>query len=511
MKNTILILLTCLFSSICVQAQDKEALKAAIEQSGYVYDLSTPEKTLETKNSFVNTAFDGETDLLKNYLKLGIDINTQDEFKQTALYAACSERRTKLALFLLDNGADANIANEKGRTPLLATVRWGFSAFNDEYKENADKLIKSLLEKGADVNAQDNEGRTPLIEAGFSGDYQTIKELLVRGADSTKKTNEGRTVIDEAAKELRGLAVKTLVESGVPLTTKQKIYYTCYRIACTLGWALPVVIIISFLVGYFGKRFTKPVVKRNAVEKGDNLPHLAPLKCDTCGAGVPLKAENMKCPRCDTSIPVPEDYAKTIKLREKAAEQLQKAVRAWRRANIFLAFPIRWFLFLIAPPLLVVVIIGCFTNIGNSLFAIKTSSSFLAMFALLGGVSFAIALWAYSFYLTAQYYDLPIIPDIGEKVGEAEIANCHLCGGGIAYAAGDLVASCGYCGGETYRVKVTNRALLSAAEEEEKVTVSLYDAMAALVERRQFGFKAMMYTSGSIFGLVFLILIYAFT
>ena len=294
---------------------------------------------------------------------------------------------------------------------------------------------------------------------------------------------------------------------NVPLTLRQKIIYYCYRFARLQGWTLPFVIIISFLVGYYGKKFTKPQAKRHAVEKGDDLPHLSPLKCTACGAGVPLKADNMKCQRCDTSIPVPTDYAQTVRLREKAARQLQKAVAAWRRANLFTAWPVRWTLWLIAPFWLAATLIGCFSNLGNSLFAIKTSVAFLAMFALLGGISLVIAFWAYAIYLSGTRRRLPLIPDVGQKVGEAETANCHLCGGGINYAEGDLAALCGYCGGETYRVRVARRAHAQAAEEREQATVSLYDAMSEIVARRQQAFKSLMYASAVIFGLAFSLLV----
>ncbi|MBV9960113.1 MAG: hypothetical protein JO360_16930, partial [Acidobacteria bacterium] len=154
-------------------------------------------------------------------------------------------------------------------------------------------------------------------------------------------------------------------------------------------------------------------------------------------------------------------------------------------------------------------LIGCFSNIGDSLFAVSTFAAFLAMFAALGGISLVIAFWAYAFYLSGTRQLLPVIPNIGRKVGAAELANCQLCGGSISYGEGDLAALCGYCGGETYRVAVARRAHAVAAEEKEQVRVSLHDAMVEIIERRRRGFKYLMYASGIIFGLVFAILIIA--
>jgi Ankyrin repeats (3 copies) len=390
------------------------------------------------------------------------------------------------------------------------TAIWrGFGYALDKREYDPAKLVQYLLEKGAEVNTVDYSGTTPLMEAASAGHVETIKALVTRGADMRRMNNEGKTALDLAAKERRGRAVQTLIDSGAPLTLKQKVIYSCYRFARIQGWILPFVILISFLIGYYGKKYTRPEAKRNAVEKGDELPHLAPIKCAACGAGVPLQPENMSCPRCNSPVPVPEDYAGTMKLREKAARGLQKATAAWRRANRFTIWPIRWALWLIAPPWLAATLIGCFSNIGNSLFAASTSAAFLALFATLGGISLVIAFWSYAFYLSGTRKRLPLIPSTSRKVGEAQFGNCHLCGGSIFYSEGDLAAVCGYCGGETYRVAVARRAHAVAAEEKEQVSISLHDAMAEIAERRRRGFKYLMYASGIIFGFVFAVLIIA--
>src|SRR5919206_3143425 len=43
--------------------------------------------------------------------------------------------------------------------------------------------VRYLLDQGADVNARDGRGRTPLIEAAFYGNGAVVKELILRGAD----------------------------------------------------------------------------------------------------------------------------------------------------------------------------------------------------------------------------------------------------------------------------------------------------------------------------------------
>jgi len=458
--------------------------------------------------NLINAAADGDEKLVEQYLRDGVDVNARDEYGQTALFAAAVERRYNLALTLLGKGADPNLARDTGRTPLLAAIKRGFDTNFYRREPDSRKLLGALLEKGADVNARDEDGVTPLEEAARIGDADTIRALVARGANLATKNNDGETPLGVAAQELRGYAVKALIDAGAPMTTRQKIQYFGYKVARVEGWILPFLIVFSFLVGYFGKKLTRPEPKRHAVASGDDLPHLAPLKCAQCGAGVPLNHEEMKCPRCDTPIPVPEDYGETVRLRAKVAEKMERAVAAWRRANLFTVWPLRLTLWLLAPVLLVVTAFGTFSKLGDSLFAVDTKTAFLGLFAVLGGLSLAVALWAYASYLGGTRQRLPAIPATGQKVGAAEVTNCRLCGGGISYEAGDLAAICGYCGGETYRVRLTRRARAVAAEEKEQATLSLYDAMSEIVERRQKAFKYLYKTALVVFSLALAILLY---
>lgn len=505
----LLLLLLPVALSCYACAQTAEEAQAELKKLKQSFDLSTDETRRETIANFIDAAGDGRQKAVELYLAAGVDINARDEYDQTALFVAVAEEKYALATMLLDKGADPNLANDDKRTPLLVVIRKGFNTVSYVRQPQSARVVNGLLERGADVNARDIDGTTPLEEAARIGDAETIRALVVRGANVATKNNDGETPLDIAARELRGLAVRALIEMGAPLSSRQKLQYFGYKVARIEGWILPFLIVFSFLVGYLGKKLTRPQPKRNAVKSGDELPHLAPLKCEQCGAGVPLRADEMSCPRCDTPIPVPEDYAATVRLRAKVAERMEKAVAAWKRANLFTIWPIRWTLWLLPFFLLAATALGTFSKLGDSLFAIKTSTSFLGLFAVLGGLSLAVALWAYASYLAGTRKRLPLIPTVGQKVGEAEVTNCHLCGGGISYAAGDLVAICGYCGGETYRVRLARRAHAVAAEEKEKAALSLYDAMAEIVARRQKAFIYLYKTALVVFGLALAILIYA--
>jgi ankyrin repeat protein len=119
------------------------------------------------------------------------------------LLIATQNRYYKLGAFLLEKGADPNLANKGSWTPLyLATDNRNIE--NGDYpvrKGDMDHLdfIKLLLNKGASVNARvkdstetrtvftnqwlDENGATAFLRASQSGDLVLMKLLLAAGAD----------------------------------------------------------------------------------------------------------------------------------------------------------------------------------------------------------------------------------------------------------------------------------------------------------------------------------------
>lgn len=97
---------------------------------------------------------------------------------------------------LLDGGVDVN-----GRT------RNGSYAFNHAAVENKVDVMWILLDRGADPNVQNSQGDTPLICATkyAGGKATTVKLLVEAGTDLTVRDNKGKTALEYAkAKEQQG-------------------------------------------------------------------------------------------------------------------------------------------------------------------------------------------------------------------------------------------------------------------------------------------------------------------
>lgn len=87
--------------------------------------------------------------------------------------------------FLLQRGADPNIRNKKGLTPLQLATAMGF----------ADG-VEALIKGGASVNVSDQTGETPLIAAVHSRNVAMVRLLLEQGADPDRNDNSGRSARD---------------------------------------------------------------------------------------------------------------------------------------------------------------------------------------------------------------------------------------------------------------------------------------------------------------------------
>ncbi|KAE8141014.1 ankyrin repeat-containing domain protein [Aspergillus pseudotamarii] len=112
-----------------------------------------------------------------------------ENIEPTYLSWNAQNTREEIARLLVDNGADVNLSDCDGRTPL------SFAA-----ERSNDNTITMLLEKGAAVDAKDNTGRTPLSWAAENSNNENgIRILLDNGAALESKDDVGRTPLSWTA------------------------------------------------------------------------------------------------------------------------------------------------------------------------------------------------------------------------------------------------------------------------------------------------------------------------
>lgn len=123
--------------------------------------------SLAQPKSLPQAIVDGDEILVKSLLKQGADPNVETRGRSALMYSV-EEGKPGLASILVRWGATVNVKNQKGMTPLMLAVHFGYM-----------ELCKLLLDNGADPDAQDDEReRTPLLMAVARVDTALVQLLL---------------------------------------------------------------------------------------------------------------------------------------------------------------------------------------------------------------------------------------------------------------------------------------------------------------------------------------------
>ena len=99
------------------------------------------------------------------------------------LLAAAYNPSAAIAESLLRAGADPNLADEEGRTPLHLAAALSESP----------KVMAALLRAGASPRVRDGRGRTPLWTAAARPDAHDVELLLGAGAPTDEPDDSGVT------------------------------------------------------------------------------------------------------------------------------------------------------------------------------------------------------------------------------------------------------------------------------------------------------------------------------
>src|SRR5688500_18304233 len=131
-------------------------------------------------------------------------INLRNDRGETALIVAIQRRDDTWTGFLLNQGADPNLAARSGETPLIAAARVGFMG-----------ALADLVRMNAKVDAANRMGETALIVAVQNRHREIVKVLLALGADPDKADSEaGYSARDYAKRDTRSRDLIKLIEAA---------------------------------------------------------------------------------------------------------------------------------------------------------------------------------------------------------------------------------------------------------------------------------------------------------
>ena len=158
------------------------------------------------------------TKLVKYLIDKGADVNKQDNEGRNPLGRIYSNTDPQIVKDLLEAGSNVNMQGKS--RPSLVRIADG------EYSDNALTNMKMLVEAGADINIQDQYGQTPLMRAVWRENKDFVKYLCDAGADFEIKDNSGKTAYDYAngKSEILGIMQNAKLEAlqkAVALRAKQ--------------------------------------------------------------------------------------------------------------------------------------------------------------------------------------------------------------------------------------------------------------------------------------------------
>lgn len=150
----------------------------------------------------------------------GAPLEKTDSDDRTPLAISCSNNRIECARVLITYGANVNVTDKNGNTPLLESL-------NQYLGVNYD-LIKLLLDSGANPNHMNNFGQIPLVnvirrssETNLEGAL-SVKELIDHNVliDCSEFSVSGENAIHSAISHNQHRLVEMLIRAGADLEIK---------------------------------------------------------------------------------------------------------------------------------------------------------------------------------------------------------------------------------------------------------------------------------------------------
>jgi ankyrin len=152
---------------------------------------------------------EGNIKMVEFLINKGADVNLQNKYGLTPLHVAASFSFYEISKILIAAGADNKIFDHGGETALLVAA-----------KEGDDEIVKLLIENGADINVEDILGWTILTVYVDYDDTKMIEFALENGANKDYKNRFGNTALNFAIDKGKFNSVKCLVEARADINQK---------------------------------------------------------------------------------------------------------------------------------------------------------------------------------------------------------------------------------------------------------------------------------------------------
>lgn len=166
--------------AVAIKRGDVDTIKEALEREST--DPAMRDSMLSMAARY------GQVKVIKTLLDGGANVEVKDKRGRTPLMLAVQSRNPEAVSVLIEEGANVNSKDQAEGTALFGAS----GPFGNE------AVVAELLDAGAQVNVYDKNGMTPLMWAVRFGDVQRVDALLKAGATVDAHDSRGLSAIDYA-------------------------------------------------------------------------------------------------------------------------------------------------------------------------------------------------------------------------------------------------------------------------------------------------------------------------
>jgi len=223
---------------IAVTLPDLRPLRALIAKGA---DVNTTQGGITPLIAATRDSYEGRPDAVTTLIANGADANVADAAGNTPLHHAARCENPIIAALLLDTKVDINVVNTDGHTALgiaCSNANWPLTQFLLEHRAATDVAdavpalscaagiaeddptgVRLLLKHRARVDATASLDRTALMAAALAGHARIVDALLAAGANPELADQRGTTALMEAARAGAVGAIHALGKRKIAIDT----------------------------------------------------------------------------------------------------------------------------------------------------------------------------------------------------------------------------------------------------------------------------------------------------
>ncbi|XP_041430803.1 ankyrin repeat and SOCS box protein 2 isoform X2 [Xenopus laevis] len=175
------------------------------------YPSTIDQRTLQEETALYLSTVRGHMDCMTYLLQSGAEPDIANKSRETPLYKACELKNAEAAKLLVEYRADVNHRCNRGWTALHESVA-----------RNAIDIIDVLVKGGAKIETKNCYGITPLFVAAQCGHMEAMRYITKCGADFNTQANDNASALFEASKNGHDDIVEFLLAQGADANKPNK-------------------------------------------------------------------------------------------------------------------------------------------------------------------------------------------------------------------------------------------------------------------------------------------------